>query len=294
MAVTGLMLLIVSAPVAAKKAVVVLSRSLLPYEQAFEGFKENFAGTVLKKDMAGDSDLGQQIFRKISSDQAAVVVTIGSEATMLAQKNLTDIPLVYTMVLDAPKNSDHISAGVLMRMEIEKQLKTVMQLFPDGKKGIGVIYNSHFSGAVINQARPIVKELGSVLAPIAVERNADIPRALKKLSKNNIDVLWSVVDPTVAKPETMQLIIKHALKEKIPFVALSRYHVKAGAFAALSVDYKDMGAQTAKIAKTMVARGKSMPAKYPRKLILYINRDTQKKIGLKQLPEMSGVKIVDE
>ncbi|MCK5242678.1 hypothetical protein KAR34_09520 [bacterium] len=282
---------IVPASVWAEKIVVVLSRALLPYEQAWEGFKLNTSMKVEKLDMQGDAAKGEKIMSGISGDSVALVVTIGSEATMMAGKYLGAIPMVYTMVLEQPKITGKINRGVLMRVKLKKQLETLNKLFPDNK-GIGVIYNLHYSGATINEARKITKALNAYLLPIAVENVSDIPSALKKITRKEIGVLWSIVDATVAKPEAVKMLIQHALKEKLPFLALSRYHVKAGALAALSVDYQDIGAQTAHLSKKMLADGTSQPAEEPRKLILFINKETQKKMDIGNLPELKGIQVI--
>ena len=109
---------IVPASVWAEKIVVVLSRALLPYEQAWEGFKLNTSMKVEKLDMQGDAAKGEKIMSGISGDSVALVVTIGSEATMMAGKYLGAIPMVYTMVLEQPKITGKINRGVLMQVKL--------------------------------------------------------------------------------------------------------------------------------------------------------------------------------
>jgi putative ABC transport system substrate-binding protein len=276
----------------AEKVVVVLSRSLLPYEQAWRGFEQTAAMEFTKLNMHGNVETGRSIMQSIAPGTKAVVV-IGSEATMMAKKYITAFPVVYTMVLEDAHFTIPISGGLLMQVKLEDQLGNISRLFP-GTEKIGVIYNMHYSHEVINQARQIVKQLGLHLVPIAVGGQNDILMALEKITRDKVDVLWSVVDPTVAKPEAMQMLIKHTLKEKIPFVALSRYHVKAGALAAVSVDYHDMGAQTAALTKRILATGTSQPVQYPRKFILFINSKTQQRLGINRLPDLPGVHIINE
>jgi putative ABC transport system substrate-binding protein len=243
--------------------------------------------------MEGDPEKGSQIMKSIAGQGANLVVTIGSEAAMAAKKDPAGLPVVYTMVLEKQDFGGTPASGILMQADIVSQIRSLRQLFPGSKK-IGVIYNIHYSGAVINLARQSAEGLGLSLIPIAVETQNDISSALSKLTRDQIDVLWSVVDPTVAQPEAMQMLIQHTLKEKIPFIALSKFHVKGGALAAFSVDYQDMGAQTAELAKEMLKNPKTRPAAMPRHLILFMNPDTQEKIGLKALPQIAGIQIVTE
>lgn len=89
-------------------------------------------------------------------------------------------------------------------------------------------------------------------------------------------------------------MIQHSLNEKVPFVAMSKAQVKAGALAAFSVDFKDLGAQTAEVVQNMLKAPKNMGSESPRRLILFVNSDTQKKLGINAFPSISGVQIITE
>lgn len=275
----------------AKKTIVLISRSLPPYEQAWQGFSESGLISGEKKNMEGKREQGQAILTGLTPATTDLVVTIGSEATALAQELVTTIPVVYSMILDQPKLATTKSTGMVVRVHMKKQLSVIHTIFPD--KAIGVIYNLHYSGAAVNEARTIAKELGTTLAPIAIEVEGDVPKALKKITHDNIGAFWLLLDPTVAKPKSVQLINQHCLNEKIPFFALSGYHVKAGAFAALAVDYKSIGAETAELAKRVIEDQPVPPVVYPKSLILHVNDTTKSKIGVTTIPALDGVKVIN-
>ncbi|MBN1596077.1 hypothetical protein JW933_09150 [candidate division FCPU426 bacterium] len=283
----------VSAHSQAEKIMVVLSRSILPYEQAWEGFSRTIQGGAGKMDMAGDKAQGERIMQKISAESVDLVVTIGSEATLAACSSLSKIPVIYTMVLEPPEGGGSSAKGLLMQVKTERQMEVLSRFVPNNK-GIGVIYNIYYSGSIVNQAREIAKKMNLTLFPIAVETEADVPKVLQKLTPEKVGVLWMVVDPTTTKPEIVQEMIKYTLKEKMAFMALSRYHVKAGAFAALSVDYNDMGAQTAEITRKFLAGQAVRNVEFPRKLILYVNTETQKRLEISDLPSLNNVQIIRE
>lgn len=282
-----------ASPLWAEKVAVVLSRSLPPYEEAWSGISQNLRSDLVKLNMEGDASKGLAIMQGLASQGVHLVITVGSEAAMAAKKSGTSLPVVYTMVLEKQDFGSTPSAGVLMQVDATSQIKSLKQLFPGSLK-IGVIYNLHYSGGVINQARQAAESHGLSLLPIAVESQNDISGALGKLTKDQIDILWTVVDPTVAQPEAVQLLIAHALKEKIPYIGLSKFHVKAGALAAFSVDYKDVGMQTADMAQTMIKSPKNHGAEAPRRLLLFVNADTQDKLGIKALPRLPGIQITTE
>lgn len=274
----------------AGKIVVVQSRALPPYEEAWEGFFSTKLISVEKLNMEGDAEKGKTIMEGFRSENTDMVVTIGSEATLMAQKYLKDIPVIYTMILDDPKLTNLKNSGVVIQVKIRKQLEVIDQLFPG--KSIGVIYDLNYSGQIINEARQAISGLKSTLVPIAINNADELPKALLKIKADQIGSLWMVADPTVTKSESIKILIKHCLKEEVPLVALSAYHVNAGAFAAVSTDFKDVGAQTARLAKQMIETKVAPPMEYPRQLILYVNTKVQLALGIMSLPEVSGTVIV--
>lgn len=278
-----------------KKIVVVLSRFLAPYEEALEGFKETSRCDIRHFNMKGDAGRARQIMEVLSPPDTDLVVTIGSEATLAAQKYLSSsIPVVYTMVLEEQKFTGRRAAGVLMQVPIKEQLGSIQKLFAYVSK-VGVIYNPIHSGDKINQTRRLITEFGMHLVPIAVENQQDITNALNKLTRDKIDLLWSVVDQTVAKPAAVKLVISHSLEEKIPFIGLSKFHVQAGALAAFSVDYKEIGAQTAVLARKVIQSKKKMPpVEFPHRVILFLNTQTWEKLGIKSIPNIPGIQSVAE
>ncbi len=277
----------------AGNVVVLLSRTLPPYEQAWDGLSQAGGLNLQKTNMEGNADKGKEIIQGLKPENTDLLVTIGSEATLIAQQNIGTIPVVYTMVLEEPNFAGKASAGVLMKVKIGSQLEVMSKLIPNSK-GIGVLYHPQYTSTVINEARQQVKAFNTTLVPIAVENISDITPALGKMTSENIGMLWMVVDPLMAKPQAVQLLIAHALKEKLPLFALSSFHVKAGAFAAISVDYKDIGVQTADLAKKILANPHHRAAEYPRHLFIYVNSDTMNKIGIHQLPEIPGVKVIKQ
>ena len=131
------------------------------------------------------------------------------------------------------------------------------------------------------------------LVPISVESVGEVPSALSKMKEGNIEVLWSVVDKTAAQPSAIEQEIKFSLENRIPFIGLSVFHVKAGALVAFSVDYSDLGAQTAVLAKRLLAGSEAAGrVETPRKVIIYLNVETQRRLGLKNLTALPEIQAV--
>ena len=281
-----------------KTIAVVLSRSIPPFEAALEGFQENTLHKVRKFNMQADAERGRRIIQSLSAEDIDLLVTIGSEATRKAAEYENSIPAVYTMVMAKTDFAGRRAAGVLMQVELREQIKNTRKFLSQADlfnaETIGVIYNPYYSSSEIKQGREIVQDLGMRLIPIAVTNNNEISDALNKLTKDKIGVLWSVLDKTVGKPAVIKLLIQHSHKEKIPFVALSKYHVKAGALMAFSADYRDVGAQTAELAEKMLRSRENQPLEYPRHINLHVNPEIMKMLKIKKIPRMEGIKIIEE
>lgn len=118
-----------------------------------------------------------------------------------------------------------------------------------------------------------------VAAPVTSEDQ--LPKALESLEKN-VDALWSVADSTAFSPGSVEFILLHTLRNKIPFVGLSPAFVKAGALMALAVDYEAVGRQCGEQAVKILDRQPpaSLPVTTPEKLTLHVNLKTAETIGL--------------
>ncbi|MCK5243568.1 hypothetical protein KAR34_14055 [bacterium] len=281
-----------------KTIAVILSRSIPPFEAALEGFQENTLRKVRKFNMQGDAEQGRRIIQSLSVQNIDLLVTIGSEATRKAAEYENSIPAVYTMVMAKTEFTERRAAGVLMQVELREQIKNTKKLLAysdlSHAETIGVIYNPYYSSSEIKQGREIVQDLGMRLIPIAVTNNNEITDALNKLTKDKIGILWSVLDKTVGNQAVIKLLIQHSHTEKIPFVALSRHHVKAGVLMAFSADYKDVGAQTAELAEKMLRSRETQPLEYPRHIILYVNPKIMEILKIKKMPRMEGIQVIEE
>ncbi len=275
-----------------KKIALVLSRSWVPYQEAELGFKSQLSTNIQTFNMEGNLEKGQQIMSAIKPGAYDLLVCIGSEALGAAEKYLpAPIPVVYTMVLDRHQLTGKKFGGVVMQISLKDQFDRMLKLLPKVQK-IGVIYNPAYSQQTINQARSLVKKYNLQLIPIAVDKANQVPMALDKLKTGKVDAIWSVVDTTMTQPQVMKQVIDFTLGAKIPFIGLSIYQVKAGALMAFSMDFRDVGEQSAQLADKMLKSKATTGIETPRVVVTYINPLTQKKLGLNITTQMAGVQYV--
>jgi putative ABC transport system substrate-binding protein len=274
----------------AGNVVVVLSRSLGPYEEAFKSFQQDARFTCQLVNLEGDMSRTGEIANAVASGKPEAVLAFGTEAVNSLKANPSSIPMVYSMVLEPMEIPGKKTAGVVMQIPISEQFERFVKMLP-GAKRLGVVYNPKFSKKIISQARDAAGQYGLVLLPIAVENEGEVQGALSNLTHEKVDVLWSVVDNTVAQPAVISQIIEHARAQKLPFIGLSMYHVKAGALMAFAVDYADIGRQTAELTAKAISGQSSGKMETPKRIIIYVNESVQKQLKL-DLSNFSDVQVV--
>ena len=123
-------------------------------------------------------------------------------------------------------------------------------------------------------------------APVASQK--EVAAALRKML-GKIDALWMLPDDTVTTRDAFKFFALTALKHRLPLLAMSEVFVEAGALAALSSDYFDIGRQSCELAKE-IASGRLRPAEVkvipPAKVNLAINLKVADKIGLTLPPAL--------
>jgi ABC-type uncharacterized transport system substrate-binding protein len=277
----------------AKKTAVFVSKKIPAYQDVVAGFTRTLKTECITVDLQGRPEAVQTWLEQGNAQGLGLLLAIGPEAVQGIQRYLParapDLPWVYTMVLNPPEDAPR-AGGVLMQLPLASQLQQVRQLFPGAKK-IGVIYTPAYSLKLINEVRQLTEAQGFVLVPFPVEGLEDMTAVLPRITPETVDLLWSVLDRTVMNPAAMQKIIAYTAKARMPFVGLSEYHVEAGALAAFSVDFGSLGEQTARLAGRILKPDAQAfgAAETPREIITFINKTTQKKIGL-TLPKVPNLR----
>ncbi len=265
---------------------VIKSQDILPYNQAVEGFRSLTHVEVKEYDMKGDIEEGLRIINQIKQHRPSVVLAVGSKAATLAKENLSDIPLVYCVVIDPEKyglKTGNVT-GIALEIPVNTQLKTFKAVVPTLKR-IGVVYDPAKTSGLIRTAQEEAHQLDLELVAVEISSAKDLPGTIRGLLPK-IQGLWMVPDSTVITSDSFQFILLATIERNIPFMAFSDNFVKAGALLALSPDYFEIGKQSSllvdKIIQTgILDRGKVI---YPETARLAVNLKTAKILGL-EIPE---------
>lgn len=291
-----LSILLSSAPITLARdlVVVVKSREVEPYEIALKSLRrtlrEKGYDPIIGEYLLPEGDKEKNnLVADIRRKDPRLVVTLGSAATSHISKVIKDTPIAFCMVLN-PLASGFIRSmnasgnnltGASLDIPIQVQFKALRSIVPFVRK-VGVIYNPQETESVVQQAKETAKEMGLELVSIAINSEEKVPDALRTLDKS-VDALWSVADSTTFSSGSMEFILLHTLRNRIPFMGLSPAFVKAGALMALDADYQEVGAQCGgqAIKIFMGDQPSSLPITTPQRVTLYINLKTAETIGLK-------------
>lgn len=276
--------------VAGDKIAVLVGSSEPPFEEALAGVQGYLAKQGAAVDyevyrVKGNADRVAQAVQEIKKSGARLIITLGSVATETVIRDISEIPIVYGLVLRSDIFARAPNAtGVALEFSVETQFNWLKTILPDAKN-IGVIYNPSENKKRVEHAARVADRLGLHLEAFEVYTQQDIPSALATLSKN-VDALWGIADTLTLSPQLAKHILLFAFRNRIPFVGPSGSWVKAGALYSLDWNYRDLGAQCGGMAHQILQgmQPKKIPPATPRKVLYSINLKTAEQIKI-SIPE---------
>jgi len=271
-------------PAWAERVVVMLSRSASTYNAALSGFQSTAPFKIEVFNLESGPRILADVARAVQAGNVDAIVAIGTEAVMAAGKVKTELPLVYTMVLRPITLPGRKISGVIVMPGVGEQLARIHKLLPDRTR-VGMIFNPSTSDDEIKLARRTVDRFQMKLYAIPYDKSLEATGAMQKMTKDMVDIMLMLAEETLSDPQVFQQMVNHCRSEKIPLIGLSLNHVKAGAFAAFSADFQDIGAQTAEFTQTIIRGGDQNQIVTPRKIIVYVNSEVREQLGI---PDLSG------
>lgn len=260
------------------------------YESVSAGFKSMVNEVnIVEYDMEGDAAKGSKIIKGIIKRSRETmppdaILTIGMMASKLAKEEITDIPIIFCMVINPVKaslSSHKNIGGVSFDLSPESQLSRLRQIMPEAKI-IGVMYNPENSGNIIEEAKKLEKSLDIKIIDKKTFSEKDVPDALTKLIKEGIQLLWLIPDSTVLTRESFRFINLKTLENRLPVMACSPQLVEMGAPFGFYTDEFLMGQQAGAICNGIIngsIKG-PMPVATPEDIFMAINLTTMKRCGL--------------
>ncbi|MGQ9650652.1 MAG: ABC transporter substrate-binding protein [Phycisphaerae bacterium] len=242
----------------------------------------------------------QEVRSRLVQTRPAVVIAVGTEATILALESVPDAAVVFCMVpnaLDASflaEDSRHRFrlAGVTTDISPTEQIAWVAQM-DESVKNIGVLFSSR-TRRTVEALRKAGQDRGVTITPIETSKN-DFLKATGLLDSNRCDGVIMLPDADVYNTATAQRLLLWGIRARKPVWAFSSKIVKVGAFAGWQADDEFIGRQTVDLADK-IARGakpQSIGLVYPAKVVCSINQRSAEMIGI-SVPDDILAKISEQ
>ncbi len=281
---------------------IIQPQDITAYYEAVDGFlkhlgrhlKPDFNTIVYESPQGLYARLEQEKKNLINSSDIDLILTVRTEATSEVSHKISDIPIVFTMVLDPERILNYRSniVGASVNIPSEVQLNMIKEILPS-VENVGVIYDPNRNSNFVEQSTVLAEKLGLRIKPFPVKSQKDIPKTLQQLRKE-AEVLWGIVDNTVYTSQTAKYIIEYTQKERLPFIGISTSWVKAGALWALMFDNEDIGRQSADLARRLLSGTpvSDLQTTTPERIHLAINLRTADIIGIeipKKIREQASI-----
>jgi putative ABC transport system substrate-binding protein len=269
-----------------------------PIAELRNGFKEQLLNSPFAKrhkveyreyNAQGDAGLVNQIADKIAADHPNLIYALGTPVAQAIQKRAPDILLVQGAVTDpvsagladawSGSGRKYLATSDLPPIDIQANL---IQTVTPNLKRLGIIYNPSEANsvAVISRFRNYVRTNDSfVLIEKPIANSSDVATVLAAF-QNRVDGIYLPPDNTAHA--AIPAIGRFCRDNKLPLYATVKNALDAGALATLSLDFVQLGKESADLA--LDALNGADPGKIPIKVnehpTISINERVARELGI--------------
>lgn len=226
---------------------------------------------------------------KLVNSGSDLILAIATPAAQAVANATSEIPIVVTAVTD-PVTAKLVESneapgtnvtGTSDLNPIRQQIELIKTLFPDAKK-VGFMYSSSESNSTfqIAIAKQVAEEMGLETEEFSVSNTNDIQQVTTAMAAK-VDVAYIPTDNMLAK--AMPTVAAAALEAKLPVIVGEEGMVNSGGLASFSLNYYELGRQTAAMAVAII-EGKGSPAEmaiqYQEKSTFVYNEETAAQLGV--------------
>lgn len=262
---------------------------ILPVEhqaltEMMEGFTEELKSLeqdleVIVQNAQGDPNLMKAMMNQAQRQSYKIIVTVGSEATLMAQNTIKDIPLIGLDVTAAvQQNQDNLTGT--RESSVEESFNILKLIKPTLKK-VTVIHSA--SEKAVQQMKTLqdyAHQQGITVQLLMVQTMPELYTMRKQIAPDS-EVLFIVKDHLVVS--AVPTLLESAEELKIPLISCDEGSVKKGVALAFGVSESDIGRKGAQLAQKILKEGVSpktlemipMPAQ-----TVFVNRSSAQNQGL--------------
>lgn len=252
---------------------------------------------------SGKGNEAHSIHVLMSLDQAGydLIITITSDALILAKHTLTRTPVLYTNVNNplslgfktlGPAGGN--ISGASYYVPIEKQIELYKEIQPD-LKTIGLLFDRYNKSRKVElpEARNACKEAGITYEIEIIEEKDDLIPGVTRLLHSEVEAIVATSSDRVYN--NIGEFLDFCNNAGVPIYSFNKAGVLRGAVAALASDYYRMVDElilpmSLKVLRDKVSPG-SMPAAFLTGNVVYLNTSQMERLKLK-VPEKIYEKAV--
>jgi len=273
-----------------------ISKEILPYLKAADGFEEevrrsNPAIFVRRYSLEEQELSPERLSRILDSSGYRAAAAVGPEAARLlwAANGVRSVKRFYCMVLDPERVVERGACGVPLNIAAFRQLQAVCRLFPEIRR-IGILYDPDLNAGFVLEASAAAADMDITIVPLEVRDRGLIKQVLGDRWAS-FDALWLIPDRTVISETLVRYIIKEALRNGRPVIGYNRFFHSSGALMSFILDYGRIGRQAARLCLDVLS-GKGCRRVEPA-FSIWINRRAGQILGI-ALPraDESGMEVV--
>ncbi len=273
-------------------------------DQAYQGFLQRLheagykEGENLKIDFQNAQ--GEQANCQTIAGQFAVggydlILAIATPAAQAALNAIEKTPILVTAVTDLEstqlvdsndKPGGNLS-GTSDMAPIPEQIQLIKRMLPEAKT-LGIIYSSGEANSEVQavEAEQEAKKLGLAVKTVTISSTNEVQQVAESIM-HEVDAVYLPSDNAIAS--SMMTVSNVAVGRKVPIFPAVEAMCAQGGLASISINYQELGAQTADMALRILEEGADpaeMPVERQKKPRLVINSEFAEEIGYQFSPEL--------
>lgn len=257
--ITTIVLITIPITALSSEVIIIKSSEIIPYQKTLEGFKRRFSHGVFQEySIDEDIDKGKPILERALKKGGDLILAVGPEAAYLISTHSSPIPKVFTMVANPERLLDDkvLYHGVSLSLPIAFQIDRIKTAFPKRKK-VGILYTKELNQKIVDSISHKALDSDLLIVGLPIASKKEIPKVLNS-PQFNIDILWIIPDRTIGSERILKYLIKSMLLKKIPVVGFNEWFAENGAILSFSLDYQEIGEQTAELAQKLLRERTSL------------------------------------
>lgn len=244
---------------------------------------------IIVKNAQGDLATANTIAKQFDEQGVDLVFAIATPAAQSAQTQIKERPIIFSAV------SDPVASGIVLDVQQPEANITgtsdavdalaqleLLAVVDDTIATIGILYNPGESNstAQIAQVEEAAATLGWTVQKAGATQISEMAVALESIV-HKIDALVVISDNMVAS--SIPYISEKLIEEQIPSISMYTEAVHQGILLSGGMDYRDLGKESAKMARAILEDGKSpsdFPVVYSSNIAVTANKSTLERLGI--------------